>query len=312
MIMQNNNHILVIGSANIDMTARVDHLPKPGETVGNASFSQSYGGKGANQAVAGLRAGAPVSFIGCMGADMAGQQMRQVMQGEGINMEHVIVNQQKATGTALILVDKQGENSIAVAPGANAALSPAAIDEARFAISGAEYILLQMEIPLETIAYVLELTAGLGKKVVLNAAPAYFLEDRLLKGLYMLIVNEQEAATMAKCEIRTQDDIVHCTEVLLKKGVQHIIVTLGSKGAYYAAKREKIWVSAYPVSAVDTTGAGDVFCGALAAALYRHDKPSEALKYASAAAALCVTKHGAVNSAPYAEEIKSFLLEHEF
>lgn len=310
--MQQTNHILVIGSANVDMTAHVDHLPKPGETVGDASFSQSYGGKGANQAVAALRAGAPVSFIGCLGADMAGQQMQQTMQAEGINMEHVIVDQQKTTGTALILVDKQAENCIAVAPGANATLTPAAIDEARFAISGAEYILLQMEIPLETVAYILELTAGLGKKVILNAAPAYFLEDRLLKGLYMLVVNEQEAATMAKHKIHTQDDIVHCTEILLSKGVQHVVVTLGSKGAYYAAKREKIWADAYPAKAVDTTGAGDIFCGALAAALYRNGKPSEALKYASAAAALCVTKNGTQNSAPYEEEIKDFLQEYEF
>lgn len=310
--MQHNSYILVIGSANIDMTAYVDHLPRPGETVGNATFSQHNGGKGANQAVAASRAGATVHFVGCVGTDVFGQQVQQALQAEGINTDHLVVHPQHATGIALILVDQQAENSIAVAPGANAALSPNAIDEARFVISGAEYILLQMEIPLDTVAYVLELTAGLGKKVILNAAPASMLEDRLLKGLHMLVVNEQEAALMAACTISTPEDVVECTEKLLQKGIQHVVVTLGSKGAYYATRRAKEWVDAFPVQAVDTTGAGDVFCGALATALHQHHKPAEALKFASAAAALCVTKNGAQTSAPSWEAIRAFLQEHSF
>ncbi len=306
------SHIVVIGSANMDMIAKVQHLPKPGETVGNAVFSQAFGGKGANQAVAAQRAGGQVSLITCLGEDMFGQRMLQALGAEGINTDHIFTRREAATGTALILVDEQGENCIAVAPGANHTLTPALIDESRFLIAGAELILLQMEIPLETVVYVLELAGSLGKKVLLNPAPASLLEDRHLKRLFMLVMNESETEILTGMPVSTQDEAAAATEILLKKGVEVAVVTLGAKGLFYATKQEKKWIDAYRVAAVDTTAAGDVFCGALAAALFRNLKLREAMKLASAAAAISVTRMGAQPSAPHQEEIKQFLQQNEF
>ena len=308
--MQSN--IVVVGSSNVDMVAKVQRLPKPGETVGNAVFSQTFGGKGANQAIAARRAGGQVSLITCLGKDIFGQQMQQAFTSDGINTDHVMYDHQQATGTAMILVDAQGENIIAVAPGANESLTPALIDEARFLISGAELILLQMEIPIATVTYLLELAGSLGKKVMLNPSPAHPLEERLMKRLYMLIMNETETAVMTGMTVKTREDVIQAAEEVLKKGVEHVVVTLGEKGSYFASKREKKWVDAYRVQAVDTTGAGDVFCGALASALHQQLKLQEAMKFASAAAALSVTRMGAQSSAPSLREIRAFLNEHEF
>lgn len=307
-----HSNIVVVGSSNVDMIAKVKHLPKPGETVGQAIFSQAFGGKGANQAVAARRAGGEVSFITCLGSDVLGQNMLQALTAEGINTNHAFIDQKNPTGTALILVDEQGENSIAVAPGANSSLTPSLIDEARFVISGADFILLQMEVPLETVTYVIEFAASLGKKVLLNPAPAYKLDEKIFKYLHILVMNETEAEIMTGIKVSTKEEAMLAADEVLRRGTEIAIITMGEQGAYYATRREKKWIEAYQVQAVDTTAAGDVFCGTLATALHKNYRLPEALKFACAAAALSVTKMGAQPSAPTEQEIKAFLNENEF
>jgi ribokinase len=307
-----NHQVVVAGSANIDLIARVSHLPKPGETVGDAEFSQAHGGKGANQAVAAARAGANVSFISSLGDDLFGQSMLKDFQRTGINTDYIMQAKGVPTGTALIWVDAQGENSIAVAPGANYQLSSDYIDECRILLSGAELILLQLEIPFETVEYIIDLCASLGKKIMLNPAPARKLERRHLKPLYCLIVNETEAAMISGLPVESKDEIQEAAKALLGMGPQMVVITLGSKGVYYVSKREQKFVDAYPVKTVDTTAAGDVFCGVLAAQLVKNKKVEDAIKFANAAAALSTTILGAQPSAPNQQQIQEFLDQYEF
>jgi ribokinase len=307
-----NHQVVVAGSANIDLIARVSHLPKPGETVGDAEFSQAHGGKGANQAVAAARAGANVSFISSLGDDLFGQSMLKDFQRTGINTDYIMQAKGVPTGTALIWVDAQGENSIAVAPGANYQLSSDYIDECRILLSGAELILLQLEIPFETVEYIIDLCASLGKKIMLNPAPARKLERRHLKPLYCLIVNETEAAMISGLPVESRDEIQEAAKALLGMGPQMVVITLGSKGVYYVSKREQKFVDAYPVKTVDTTAAGDVFCGVLAAQLVKNKKVEDAIKFANAAAALSTTILGAQPSAPNQQQIQEFLDQYEF
>ena len=306
-----NHAIVVVGSSNIDMIAQVTQFPRPGETVGNATFSQAYGGKGANQAVAAARAGGQVSFITCVGRDLFGQTMLRNFAHEGITTDYVLQDDTTPTGTAIILVNEQGENCIAVAPGANYRLTSEHIDASRIAISGAEIVLLQLEIPFETVAYVVDLAKNLGKKVLLNPAPARPLDDALLRKLHILVVNETEAERIAGQPVNTSEQVQQVAQALLRKGPEIIVITLGAQGAYYATRREQQMIAAYPVQAVDTTAAGDVFCGALTAALSRAVKLGDAVTFANAAAALSATKLGAQPSAPTQQEVKAFLSERE-
>ncbi len=307
-----NHSIVVIGSSNIDLIAQVAHFPQPGETIGNARYSQAYGGKGANQAVAAARAGGEVTFIASVGNDTFGQTMLVNFSKEGISTDYITQSGEESSGTAIILVNESGENCIAVAPGANALLSSELIDEARIAISGAEIILLQLEIPVETVTYVVELANRLGKKVMLNPAPAQELSDDLLKHLHYLVLNETEAALLVGHPVDTKQQIEAAANELLQKRVQTVIITLGARGAYVATRREQQTISAYRVQPVDTTGAGDTFCGALATALSQQKKLNEAVAFANAAAALATTKLGAQPSAPTTSAIATLIKEQSF
>jgi ribokinase len=306
-----SKQIVVIGSSNIDMICKVDHLPKPGETVGNGDFLTVNGGKGANQAVAAARAGGNVSFISCVGNDAFGASMVKSFQHEGIGIDYLYKEQNTPSGVALILVDKQGENSIAVAPGANARLTPAHIDDARILISSAEMILLQLEIPYETVQYVIELASSLGKKVLLNPAPACPLEDNLIRKLFVLALNETETALITGKPVDNMDNIAEAAQILLQKGAKTVIITLGAQGAYVASRKMQQMIPGFAVNPVDTTAAGDVFCGSLAVALSNDMPLPEAVRFVHAAAAISTTRMGAQPSAPTLQEIRAFLAERK-
>ena len=225
------NKILVIGSTNIDMIACVKHLPRPGETVGEARFMQSNGGKGANQAVAAARLGGDVAFVSCLGDDAGAAALRQQFAADGINSEALFTAKDTPTGTALIFVSQDGENCIAVAPGANHSLTCEAIDAVADRIAGAEYLLVQLEIPMETVACAIEKAYAAGTRVVLNPAPAMPLVDELLRKVYLITPNRTESETLTGIPVHTVQDASKAAGALLAKGVGNVIVTLGSEGA---------------------------------------------------------------------------------
>lgn len=298
-------NIVVIGSTNIDMIAQVPHLPQAGETVIGGTFAQAYGGKGANQAVAASRVGGKVKFISCVGDDVFGAEVIQHFQKEGLCTDFVFKEKSVATGIALIMVDDKGTNSIAVASGANEKLSPQHIDQARQALAEADIVLLQLEIPLATVIYAIDLAKQMGKKVLLNPAPAQQLPKSLLSKVDVLIPNEIEAEMLT--DIRFESETIGGT--LLSWGVGTVIITLGKKGCYVIDNQSAWQLPAPQVRAIDTTAAGDVFCGTLAVGLAAQMTLAEAVYFANTAAALSVTKLGAQPSAPYRSEVENFLKE---
>jgi ribokinase len=296
--------IVVIGSTNTDMVVKTAYLPKPGETLMGGEFFMNPGGKGANQAVAAARLGGKVSFITKIGRDVFGDESLDNFKKVGINTEYVLVDEQTPSGVALINVDEQAENVIVVAPGANAHLSVQDIDRAAEAIKNADIVLLQLEIPLETVEYTCKLAKQLGKKVVLNPAPATRLPDELLEGLFAITPNETETEMLTGIKITDEASTTEAGNALRNKGVQNVIITLGSEGAFYLSLTEKMQVPGYKVKAVDTTAAGDTFNGALAVKLAAGFTIPEAIDFGNKAAALSVTRLGAQASCPSKQEVE--------
>lgn len=295
--------ILVIGSTNIDLIARVEHLPRPGETVGEACFMQSNGGKGANQAVAAARLGGDVAFVSCLGDDAGAAALRIQFADDGIDTSALLTAKETPTDTALIFVSHDGENCIAVAPGANRNLTPAAIDAAAERIAAADYLLLQLEIPVETVARAIETAHASGTRVVLNPAPAMPLDDDLLRKVYLITPNRTELETLTGIAVQTPQDASRAAAMLLDKGVENVVVTLGGDGALIRTRNEEMLVPAYRVEAVDTTAAGDVFNGALLVGLAEGQSLVEAVRFASRCASVSVTRMGAQTSIPRRSEI---------
>lgn len=299
------NQIVVIGSSNLDNIVTMDRFPKGGETLDGSSFTQAMGGKGANQAVAARRSGGNVSFITCVGNDQNGEKALAHYKKEGIDVSLSLVKENVTTGAASIWVDKHGENSIIVIPGANHYLtSDYFIPHSDF-LCKADVILLQMEIPYETVKTVCKIASD-HTKTILNVAPAHPVEDDILQSLYMLVVNETEAETIChrKIEEIGEEGVVNA---LLKKGVKNVILTLGSKGCIYSNGTDWLKVPAFKVQAKDTTAAGDTFCGALVVGIGKYSEMKKALIYATAASALCVTSLGAQPSIPHEQDILAFL-----
>lgn len=299
--------IVVIGSSNADFIMKMDRLPKIGETVTDAIFMQTFGGKGANQAVGAARAGGDVAFINCVGDDLYGRLIKENMRAAGVNVDHVFEETGIASGAALVMVGNEGRNLLSVAPGANYRLTPAIIDRVRPVIESAAMVVMQYEILPETLAYAVETAQASGKPVILNLAPARPIAQETLAGLFALVVNENEAEFLVKYEVNTPEKVRQAAQDLLKIGMQWVILTLGSQGVYAASREAVYQVPAFPVKAVDTTAAGDIFCGSLAVALVEGQPMGDALRFASAAAAISVTRLGAQPSAPGRDEIVALL-----
>ena len=280
------NKILVIGSTNIDMIARVKHLPRPGETVGEARFMQSNGGKGANQAVAAARLGGDVAFVSCLGDDAGAAALRQQFAADGINTEALFTAKDTPTGTALIFVCE-------------------AIDAVADRIAGAEYLLVQLEIPMETVACAIEKAYAAGTRVVLNPAPAMPLADELLRKVYLITPNRTESETLTGIPVHTVQDASKAAGALLAKGVGNVIVTLGSEGALIRTPAEELLIPARTVTPVDTTAAGDVFNGALLVALSEGRSLADAVRFAAHSASVSVTRMGAQAAIPWRGELET-------
>ncbi|MCD7937187.1 MAG: ribokinase [Tannerellaceae bacterium] len=295
--------LLVIGSSNTDMVIKTQHLPKPGETVLGGTFFMNPGGKGANQAVAAARLGIPVSFICKTGNDIFGHQSQQLFEEEEIDTSYIFSDLKNPSGIALITVDAQAENCIVVASGANANLLPSDVRKAEEIMDECDIILMQLEIPLDTVAYVARLGAQKMKKVILNPAPAQPLSNELLACLYLVTPNQTEAEMLSGVRITDPESAGYAAARIHASGVKNVVITLGSKGALVYENEQPVFIEAYPVKAVDTTAAGDVFNGALCAALLEGQGLTEAVRFACKAASISVTRQGAQESAPYRNEI---------
>ena len=299
--------ILVVGSSNTDMIIKVRRIPKPGETILGGEFAMAAGGKGANQAVGAARAGGAVTFIARVGRDMFGDKAVGGFIADGINVDHVVRDRTAPSGVALIFVAENGENSIAVASGANANLALADLKKARRAFSQASVVVLQLETPLKTVEAAAKLAARTGARVILNPAPARPLPNGLLRRVWLLTPNETEAELLTGLRVNNDKAVAKAAEALLARGVENVIITLGARGAFVAGQQGRGLVKGYKVKAVDSTAAGDVFNGTLAVALAEGKSLPEAARFANAAAAISVTRLGAQTSAPTRKEINRLL-----
>ncbi len=294
--------IVVAGSSNTDMICRVPHIPKPGETVLGGDFFVVQGGKGANQAVAAARAGGNVTFIACVGDDLFGRQALESYKSDRIDTSCIEITSGVPTGVALINVADSGENSIAVAPGANARLTPEIIDHYRNIIAGADMVLVQLEIPIETVYRIIRIAWSAGVPVVLNPAPAATIDREILSMLTLVTPNEHEALLLAGtgmdgCSVSTLADRIQDI------GAGSVVITTGSEGAFFRQGSLEGHVAGIPVTAVDTTAAGDTFNGYLVVELARGKSLAEAIQVANKAAALSVTRMGAQPSIPWLNEL---------
>jgi ribokinase len=302
--------IVVIGSSNVDLIMKMEHIPGKGETVTDADFFQVYGGKGANQAVAAARAGGNVAFVTCVGEDAYTPQMVRNYKNENIDTRFVFQESGIASGYALIMIGGDGDNCISVAPGANYLLTPQKIDEALPVIDEAAMIVMQYEIPEETIKYVIDLANLKMIPVLWNCAPARAFDSLYIPKINILVLNEVEAGFLAGIPVENEADAENAAQKLVDSGVEKVIITLGSKGAFVVTKTEKVMIPAFKVDAVDTTAAGDTFCGTFAVAQAEEKSLKDSLLFASAAAAISVTRMGAQPSAPTRDEIDKFLAEN--
>lgn len=293
-----------MGSCNTDMVINMERLPLPGETLLGGKFFMNAGGKGANQAVAAARLGGKVDFVAKVGNDPFGIRSIDQYKAEGIGTKHVVVDKEHPSGVALILVDAHGENSIAVASGANAHLLPEDIDRAKGGIEDCDILLMQLETPMATIEHAAQMARKSGCKVILNPAPAHSLPESLLTNLYMLIANETEAEYISGTRISDMDSVARAADIICHRGVENVVITLGSKGAFIKERDTYHQVPALKVKAVDATAAGDTFCGAVCVALAEGRSITDAVTFANRAAAVTVTRMGAQSSLPYRREVE--------
>lgn len=296
----------MVGSTNVDLIARVSHLPAPGETIGDAEYRVSYGGKGANQAIAAARSGGDVSFVSCLGDDAYADTLIASFIDSGMNVDYIRKCAGQSTGIAFIFVAESGENCIAVAPGANNRMQGEQMEIIFPCIKEAEALVLQLEIPYESVVSLIEYAHSVGTKVILNPAPAKQMPLDVLEKVDVLILNETEAALITGEPFRSSDPLA-VAQSLRKRAEQIVILTLGQKGSVVVSDKVEKQIPSYTVKAVDTTGAGDTFCGAFVTRWVKGEDLQDCVQFATAAAALSVTKIGAQSSVPCEAEVLDFM-----
>ena len=300
--------ILVVGSLNADLVVKAPRFPLAGETISGEDLRIIPGGKGANQAVAAARQGASVAMVGRVGSDSFGPELINNLQQNNVDTSHVQIDTESATGTATIIVDAKGQNSIVLSPGGNGKMSPVDVNNVSF--SDYKLLLLQLEIPIQTVLLAAQRAKASGLRVVLNPAPAYPLPDELISLPDFIVPNEVELSLLTDQPVNDIPSAKKAVNKLLERGAQNVIVTLGANGALIVRHTEVTHVQAYPVQVIDTTAAGDAFIGGFASALLKNKSLEEAVRYGSACGALSTTQFGAQPSLPTREDVEKFLTLH--
>jgi ribokinase len=295
--------IVVVGSLNMDLVLELPKVPLAGETIIGKRLSLIPGGKGANQAVACARMGNKVAMVGRVGADEFGERLRQGLARDGVILDQLSIDPAVSTGTALIMVDGAGQNRIAIIPGANHGSTAAALEPAGALIDSARLMLTQLEIPLACVEWAVARAVSAGVPVLLNPAPAQLLPNGIWSKLDYVIPNESEASTLTGIEVTDVPSARAAAQEIRRRGVNHVLLTLGSAGALIDDDRGVRIYPAPRVAAVDTTAAGDTFIGAFAALLSEGADLDAAARFAIEAAALSVTRRGAQSSIPYRHEV---------
>ncbi|EHO53988.1 ribokinase [Lentilactobacillus kisonensis] len=298
------NKVVVLGSLNVDTTLHIAQMPKPGETISAKSKTNSAGGKGANQAVAAARSGAETSFIGQVGEDGNGTFMIDALKHDRINVDHISVDDTHGTGSAVILLDEQGQNSIMVYGGANQAMKPAIVASSEGLIEASDILISEFETPQAVTLAVFKLAKQHGVTTILNPAPAAKLIDGLAEVTDLIVPNETESASLTGIEVTNQASMAANADKFTKMGIKNLIITIGDRGAYYHTATNDGFVPAFKVQAKDTTAAGDTFIGALSSEINKNlSNIEEALTYAQKASSITVQRLGALPSIPTAAEI---------
>ncbi|WP_312240154.1 ribokinase [Pantoea sp.] len=309
--MSESAKLAVLGSINADHILNLAHFPRPGETVIGKQYQIAFGGKGANQAVAAGRAGADIAFIACVGADDTGERIRQQLIMDRIDISSVETIADEATGVAMIFVNGEGENSIGIFAGANAALTPDCVERHQQVIAEASALLMQLESPLESVLSAARIARQHQTQVILNPAPATQLSDELLALIDIITPNETEAEIITGIAVKSDEDAARAARALHDKGIATVLITLGSRGVWLSEDGNGQAVPGFRVEAVDTIAAGDTFNGAFITARLEGKPVFEAARFAHAAAAIAVTRPGAQPSVPWRAEIDAFLQQQD-
>ena len=295
--------IVVVGSSNTDMVVKTPRFPEPGETILGGDFFMFPGGKGANQAVAAVRLGGKINFICCVGDDIFGENALEGYKKEGINIKGALIVKGEPSGVALITVNSEGENEIVVASGANNLLTKAHLKSVSGLLKGADIILTQLETPIPIVSQLADHCREFNQKLIINPAPARNLPNDILEDLYLITPNETETRILTGIEVTDESSAIAACKAFFIKGVKNVIITMGSKGAFFMNRELHFKVKSQKVNAIDTTAAGDVFNGALAVCLSQNLSWKESIEFANKAAAISVSKMGAQTSAPFLNEI---------
>ena len=302
--------LLVVGSLNMDLVVTAKHLPTKGETVLGNTFATFPGGKGANQAVAAAKLGADVTMVGCIGQDSFGEQLSKSLEASRVRV-NFLKKVNCSTGTALITVEDSGANTIVVVAGANGYCAKQDVDQALSVLTEPGILLVQHEVPVETVEYAIKMAKTQGWTVILNPAPARQVTKGILSLVDILTPNETETAFLSGSRVDNMHEAEEAAQKLLASGIATVIITLGEKGALCCRAGETHYIPSYEVTAVDTTAAGDAYTGALAAALAEGKSLLDSAHFAAAAAALSVTKAGAQPSLPFRREVEQFIISRE-